>query len=626
VHVDQTETILLLRANQDDLNFCLRLLVEPSHPEYRLGKMLKLFLEFSHLTGVEPYHLGVSWQNLTVSATVKANNEVPNLANTLTGMCSSTSSRVILENLTGYVAPGETLLVLGRPGSGCTTLLNVLAGTPDPNLHIRGKLHFNEHDDPTLLKKSIRYVSEDDVHIGALTVEETLRIASELSTPLNFPDREKMINIFVRNIMQLLGLYHVRNSIVGDQLTRGVSGGERKRVTIAEALTGRPSLLILDDYTKGLDALVALEMMKMIRVVSRVLGVSFIVAQYQPSQEIFEHFDKICVLVEGKCVYFGPSEQALPFYENLGVLCPPRRTVPDFLVSLGTPLVSVTPSNSQLNLAAVVIDETPTEPLVNAESPTELCNAYASSGIAKKVNDEIEAGTYIVKQEISPQQQFFLTLSSFVPLKKQFSVLMARERKLLSNDPQSVVARIMRFVIIAVFAGALFLQLNSDYPSGAFSRAGLTYFMTIFIALSVMSAIPAILIKRDILFKHRGYHLYHGAAYYLSNVAIDFPFQVIESFVFVTILYWMADINPDEHGMRYFYTWLCALVAEICMGNLIRMITCGFKELQSVQAAAPGVAILLVFFCGFIISRDNIPGWYGTRIHFHIVVCTVLSL
>lgn len=127
----------------------------------------------------------------------------------------------------------------------------------------------------------------------------------------------------------------VRDTFVGDSLLRGVSGGEKKRVTIGEMLAARSKVVLLDDYTRGLDAAAALDLIKTLRLAATVFGMTVIATQYQASQEVFEQFDNVLVLQEGRSVYFGPCSAAKLYFEAQGIVCPPSRTIPDFLSSLG---------------------------------------------------------------------------------------------------------------------------------------------------------------------------------------------------------------------------------------------------------------------------------------------------
>ena len=160
------------------------------------------------------------------------------------------TDKKLIQGMTGYIRPGEMVLVLGRPGAGCTTFLQAISGRLPKGLVQTGNVLINGRADLSLYNQQINFVPGDDIHIPALTVEETLTIAYELSTRVDTAFRDEEIKTRVANILQLMGLYHVRNTVVGDAMLRGVSGGEKKRVTIAEGLLANSGLMVLDDYSK----------------------------------------------------------------------------------------------------------------------------------------------------------------------------------------------------------------------------------------------------------------------------------------------------------------------------------------------------------------------------------------
>lgn len=138
-------------------------------------------------------------------------------------------------------------------------------------------------------------------------------------------------------IMTIFGLSHTINTKVGNDFIRGVSGGERKRVSIAEAALGGSPLQCWDNSTRGLDSATALEFVKTLRLSTEMAGSTAIVAIYQASQSIYDVFDKVAVLYEGRQIYFGNIHAAKTFFVNMGFECPLRQTTADFLTSLTSP-------------------------------------------------------------------------------------------------------------------------------------------------------------------------------------------------------------------------------------------------------------------------------------------------
>lgn len=189
-------------------------------------------------------------------------------------------------------------------------------------------------------KGEVVYNQEVDKHFPHLTVGETLEFAAAARTPhsrVKGVSRKTFIKHMIKVVMTVFGLSHTRNTKVGNEYIRGVSGGERKRVSIAEmALAGSP-IACWDNSTRGLDAATALEFTRSLRISSNVAGMCHAVAIYQASQAIFDLFDKVIVLYEGREIFFGPVGVAKQYFESMGWDCPSRQTTGDFLTSVTNP-------------------------------------------------------------------------------------------------------------------------------------------------------------------------------------------------------------------------------------------------------------------------------------------------
>ncbi|KAK9388454.1 P-loop containing nucleoside triphosphate hydrolase protein [Lipomyces mesembrius] len=223
----------------------------------------------------------------------------------------------ILRNFNGTVKDGEMLIVLGKPGSGCTTFLKSISGEiRGLNVHKDSVIHYNgipQH----IYKKSF--------------VETSPIIAKPMCTfPISLLDRRL-------TSPRPHERHRPENTKVGNDFVRGVSGGERKRVSIAEmAVSGSP-ICCWDNSTRGLDAATALEFIQALRIASNVGGITQAVAIYQASQAIYDIFDKAIVLYEGRQIYFGCANSAKDFFTSMGYYCPARQTTGDFLTSITNP-------------------------------------------------------------------------------------------------------------------------------------------------------------------------------------------------------------------------------------------------------------------------------------------------
>ena len=264
----------------------------------------------------KPYSLGCSWTNLRAygsSMDVTYQSTVANLPLKIAEFAYRCARKArpadtfdILKPMDGLIKPGELLVVLGRPGSGCSTLLKSISSNTH-GFHIDKESHISyDGMSPMEIHKHYRgevvYNAEADVHFPHLTVFETLNIAALLSTPANrVPgvDREAFANHVTEVTMATYGLLHARDTKVGNELVRGVSGGERKRVSIAEVSICGSKFQCWDNATRGLDSATALEFVKALETNAKMTSSSAAIATYQCSQDAYDLFDKVCVLHEG---------------------------------------------------------------------------------------------------------------------------------------------------------------------------------------------------------------------------------------------------------------------------------------------------------------------------------------
>ncbi|KAH9676012.1 ABC transporter G family member 14 [Citrus sinensis] len=234
------------------------------------------------------------------------------------GFCTGTGTwgdkeKTILKGITGMVCPGELLAMLGPSGSGKTTLLSALGG----RLHgkLTGKITYNDQPFSGSIKRRTGFVAQNDILYPHLTVTETLLFTALLRLPNSLTYTEKYQH--VEQVIAELGLTRCRNSMIGGPLVRGISGGEKKRVSIAQEMLINPCLLLLDEPTSGLDSTTAQRILTTIKRLAN-SGRTIITTIHQPSSRLYHMFDKVVLLSEGSLIYNGPASTALEYFSSIG--------------------------------------------------------------------------------------------------------------------------------------------------------------------------------------------------------------------------------------------------------------------------------------------------------------------
>lgn len=294
------------------------------------------------------------------------NNIFEEAANALHILPSTKQTMPILHGISGIIKPCRMTLLLGPPGSGKTTLLLALAGRLGNDLQVSGKVTYNGHEmDAFVPERTAAYISQHDLHIGEMTVRETLAFSARCQGVGHLYDlllellrREEASNIkpdadidvfmkaaalggqeanmVIEYILKILGLEVCADTMVGDEMFRGISGGQRKRVTTGEILVGSARALFMDDISTGLDSSTTFQIINFLRQAIHILSGTAVISLLQPAPETYNLFDDIILLSDGQVVYHGPCKDVLDFFESMGFKCPERKGVADFLQEVGT--------------------------------------------------------------------------------------------------------------------------------------------------------------------------------------------------------------------------------------------------------------------------------------------------
>ncbi|MBA0718514.1 hypothetical protein Golax_006260, partial [Gossypium laxum] len=297
-----------------------------------------------------------------------------------------TREKTILNGISGVVYPGEILAMLGPSGSGKTTLLTALGGRLTGKLS--GKITYNGQPFCGAIKRRAGFVAQDDVLYPHLTVTETLLFTALLRLPNSLSRDEKVQH--VERVIAELGLTRCRNSMIGGPLFRGISGGEKKRVSIGQEMLINPSLLLLDEPTSGLDSTTAQRILTTIKRLASG-GRTVVTTIHQPSSRLYHMFDKVVLLSEGSPIYYGSASAALEYFSSIGFSTSMTVNPADLLLDLANGIgpdfihsVEQVESTEQEQKSVKDALISAYEKNISTRLKAELCNSDVNSGMNAK--------------------------------------------------------------------------------------------------------------------------------------------------------------------------------------------------------------------------------------------------
>lgn len=490
----------------------------------------------------------------------------------------------ILHGVSGVVKPGEMLAIIGGSGAGKSTLLDILANRKSTG-DITGAVMMNGKelkDLKNLLKRVTGYVTQEDIVKAELSVREVLQFTAELRLdPRTFSKEEKKAR--VERVMQQLGIEHRAEMKVGNETTRGLSGGEKKRLAIGIELVTDPSVLYLDEPTSGLDAYNSLAVMRLLNELCK-MGKTVVTTIHQPRSTIFDMFDQLLVLNQGRSVYLGPAKNATSYFDRIGFTIPPQMNPADYVID-------------------VLLDPDRASMTVKDVSSLDFAATYAQSPEYQKAAQGIqEAATEYTNLEAVEDIKPYATNGL-----KQFSELARRHVKGTFRNPLASVVAIVQSVTLAFIVGSIFYQLGYTQPDIQ-SRAGALFFILINGAFGISQSAGLFIEERLLVNRERASGMYGALPYFLSRSLIDIPVQLLSVSCFLVIMYWMANLNPAAE--RFFTMFGIVVSQAFCVGGLIALIGAVSPNITVGNILVPVVLVLFFLFAGFFVNASTIPDWW----------------
>ena len=521
----------------------------------------------------------------------------------------------ILNGVTGCVKPGEMLLVLGRPGSGCTTLLKSLASYRDGYRTIDGKVSYEGFDHKAIdnvLRGEVVYAPEDDEHFPTLMVKDTLRFAAATRAPrgdyrVTFAEKDSrraFTKLTREAIATILGLRHTYNTVVGDSMLRGVSGGERKRVSIGEVLAARAKIVMFDNSSRGLDASTALEFVEALRIATDINGLTTISSMYQAGESITQTFDKVVVMNRGYCVYFGPVSSAVEYFKSVGFQPLDRQTTSDFLVACTDPVAqNVNPDFEYV-----------------PRSAKEMADAFNNSEYGRANRKEVEAYMAELDSKHAESRKEYVDVTRdqrakrvskrsmyMLSMPQQVRLAIKRRAQISWGDRQTAIIMSCAVVFQAIIMGSVFFQMD-DSSQALFSRSGVMFFALLYNSFAAMAEIPNNYRQRPIIIRHKRFAMLRPAADSLANVLLDIPSRFVPIMFFNIVLYFMSGLS--YRADKFFIFFFLTLLITYTMVTFFNAISAFFRSMALSTMVAGLVIIDCALYAGFAIPRPSMVVWW----------------
>lgn len=536
------------------------------------------------------------------------------------------SSKLVLNHIDLVLKPGKMYLVLGPPASGKTTLLRAIAGLLKEMKHglpaSEGRIEYNGlslQNSDIYISNVASFTDQIDRHQPRLTVKETFDFAFQCKSggthvPPGLPQSERLRQwkekmdaekAQVKLVLDGLGLSHVADTFVGDSDVRGVSGGQRRRVTVGEMMQKSLPVGCADEISTGLDAASTYDICHILMRLTSYNHMTKIISLLQPSPETYSLFDEVILLAEGCVIYAGPVNEAKGHFTSLGYKCPVHMDVADFLGMVATP------DGAQL----IESDKEG----VRHYTPGELAESFRASPHGKRMKAEIsmpyrykwdlDKRRGASRQDIEEPDVKYLNLLENLKIKyansfaRSMWLNLKRNLTTWSRDKRFLIANIVKNVIMGVSVGGVFWNTDS-----VVSIFGVLFQGMLFIMLGAMTSAPSQMADRIIYYKHADANFFPTFSYVIGRSIALIPQATMDCVIFGSILYWM--VRLEESAKNFFIFLAILIVFNIVMNQMLSVFAAISPTKGVLQGCSAFILLLLILFCGFIVNPDVIPNYY----------------
>ncbi|KAI7727978.1 hypothetical protein M8C21_002823 [Ambrosia artemisiifolia] len=462
--------------------------------------------------------------------------------------------KTILCGATGYAKPGEIVAIMGPSGCGKSTLLDSLAGRLASNVRNTGRVLINGRK-LRLAYGTTAYMTQEQVLTWTLTVKETVYYSAELQLPKSMPKSQKRER--ADRIIREMGLQDSMNTRIGGWGMKGLSGGQKRRLSICLELLTHPKLLLLDEPTSGLDSAASYYVMDRIVKLTRHYRMTVLAAIHQPSSHVFGLFNNLCLLSLGKTIYFGPTFAANQFYAENGFPCPDQQNPADhFLITINT----------------------------------DFDEDHDSGHLAvEKIVDE-----GALSEEAGNLKASFIT---------QCQVLVKRSFTNMYRDIGYYWLRLGIYIALGIAVGTVFYDLGSGFAS-INPRISMLMFVSSFLTILAIGGFPSFMEEIKVFEFERLNGHYGVGSFVISHAISSTPYLLVISFIPGVIAYLLAGLQR-EYG-QFIYFALVLFASMLLVECLMMIVATIVPNLLMGIITGAGIQGMMILSAGFFRLPDDL--------------------
>ncbi|KAG5237170.1 pleiotropic drug resistance protein [Salix suchowensis] len=591
-----------------------RLFIEKllKHVENDNLRLLQNLRERIDRVGMKLPTVEVRYKNLSVEAECEVvdGKPLPTIWNSIATFLSPRETKIsILKDVSGIIKPSRLTLLLGPPGCGKTTLLLALSGRLDQSLKL----------DEFVPQKTSAYISQYDLHIPEMTVRETIDfsahcqgVGSRADIILEVSRREKEAGIVPdpdidtymkatsaegqrRNlqtdyVLKILGLDICADIMVGNAMRRGISGGQKKRLTTGEMIVGPTKALFMDEISTGYSS-TTFQIVTCLQQLVHITDSTALISLLQPAPETFNLFDDVILMAEGKIVYHGPCSHALQFFEDCGFKCPQRKGAADFLQE-------------------VISKKDQAQYWCHADIPyhyvsvNQFIETFKASNLGQKLAEELSKPYEKSRCPNSAVSFSFYSVRKW----ELFKACMAREVLLMKRNTFVYVFKTAQLVFTAFITMTVFLRarMTVDLMSANYLM-GSMYYALIRLSTNGVAELSLTIIRLPAVQKQRLFYLYPAWAYSIPASILKIPFSALDSILWTGITYYVIGYSPEL--TRFLCQFLLLFALHLASTSMCRFIASIFQTMVLATTVGSLILVLMFLFGGFILPRPSLPPW-----------------